>query len=224
MEEKMQEKREFYRVLKGMKVWIPCQKRDDQITLQLLVNGQGDQVIPAFCSKRSPKGNFTEECLLEIAFSMLRNVLIEMPEDIKGIAIEPFDRNIVLDRAALAEYDSYTQGMTVEQHHHQQGTIYRGAGELPSGLQQAIRRFLRDRIGVNAAWALLAQNENERIPHLTFALDYFGSKFDLFPQLAEVIKPFMRPGQSFELIDRNAQMAPALTEEACIYRRTGTIQ
>lgn len=64
-----------------------------------------------------------------------------------------------------------------------------------------------------------AQNENERIPHLTFAVDFFGSKFDLFPKFAEVIKPLMMAGQFFELIEQNSQMEPFLTDEACIYRR-----
>lgn len=68
------------------------------------------------------------------------------------------------------------------------------------------------------------QKENEKIPHLTFAIDFFGSKFDLFPQLAEVLKPFMQPGQTFELIERNPQLQAFLTPAACIYRRSASVQ
>lgn len=105
-----------------------------------------------------------------------------------------------------------------------QNTTYRKVDILPSGLIAAAGGFLQGQIGVNAVWALLAQNDHERIPYLTFVIDYFGSKFDLFPKLAEVLKPFMRPGQSFELIDRNPQMKPFLNDETCIYRRNSSVQ
>ena len=114
--------------------------------------------------------------------------------------------------------------MTVEKHDHLQNTTYRKVDILPSGLTSAVGNFLQGQIGVNAVWALLAQNDNEKIPHLTFVIDYFGSKFDLFPKLAEVLKPFMRPGQSFELIDRNPQMKLFLNDETCIYRRNSSVQ
>ena len=149
---------------------------------------------------------------------MLRNILIELPEEISGIVLEPFGENIPLDRKALADYDSAVHGMTVAKHDHSLRTIYRKADRLPDGLTAAVGRFAQGQIGINAVWALLAKNENERIPHLTFAIDFFGSKFDLFPQLAEVLKPFMQPGQTFELIERNPQLQAFLTPAACSER------
>ena len=146
-------------------------------------------MIPAFFSKESQIGNFDPQTLAEIPFTILRNILIELPEEISGIVIEPFTENIILNRKALAEYDSATQSMTVENHAQLQNTTYRRVDILPSGLTSAVGGFLQGQIGVNAVWALLAQNDNEKIPHLTFVIDYFGSKFDLFPKLAEVLKP-----------------------------------
>lgn len=225
MDNKIQEKMNFFRSLAGRLVCIPCKKQGGgNITLELLISSQGEKMIPAFFSKESQIGNFDPQTLAEIPFPMLRNILIELPEEISGIVIEPFTENIILNRKALAEYDSVTQGMTVEKHDHLQNTTYRRVDILPSGLTSAVGGFLQGQIGVNAVWALLAQNDNEKIPHLTFAIDYFGSKFDLFPKLAEVLKPFMRPGQSFELIDRNPQMKPFLTDETCIYRRKSSVQ
>lgn len=225
MDKKTQERNNFYRSLAGQLVYIPCKKQEDgNITLELLISSQGERMIPAFFSKESQIGNFDPQALVEIAFSVLRNILIELPEEISGIVIEPFNENTILNRKALAEYDSATQGMTVEKHDHLQNTTYRKVDILPSGLTVTAGGFLQKQIGVNAVWVLLAQNDNERIPHLTFVIDYFGSKFDLFPKLAEVLKPFMRPGQSFELIDRNPQIKPFLNDETCIYRRNSSVQ
>ena len=164
------------------------------------------------------------QSLVEFAFPTLRNIFIELPKEISGIVIEPFTENIILDRCALAAYDSATQGMTVQKREHSRNTTYRKVDILPSGLKNTLESSLSEQIGVNAVWALLAQDENEKIPHLTFVLDYFGSKFDLFPQLAEVLKPFMRPGQSFELIDREPRMKPFLNDETCVYRRKSSVQ
>lgn len=225
MDNKTQEKMNFYRSLAGRRVYIPCKRQEDgNITLELLINGQGEKMIPAFFSKESQTGNLDKRSLTEFMFPTLRNILIELSEEICGIVIEPFEGNIILDRNALAEYDSATQGMTVKKHDHLQNTTYRKVDILPGGLISAVEKFLRGQIGVNAVWVLLAQNDNEKLPHLTFAIDYFGNKFDLFPQLAEVLKPFMRQGQSFELIDRSPQMKPILTDDTCIYRRNSSVQ
>lgn len=225
MNGKIQDKKEVYRKLSTMQLFIPCiMEGKENISLELLVNSQRQQMIPAFLSKNSKKGNFSEASLVQFTFTMLRNILIELPREIDGIVIEPFGENIMLDRKALSEYDSLTQGMTVEKHNHLQNTTYYKSGKLPNGLAEAISRFMKERIGVNAVWVLNSKNESEIIPHLTFAIDYFGSKFDLFPPLAELIRPFMQSGQSFELIDRNSQMAPFLTDESCIYCRYSSMQ
>lgn len=214
------DKKIFYRSLTGRRVFIPCKEPENgETTLTLLVSNTGRQMIPAFFSKESQTGDFDVQSLAEFAFPMLRNILIELPEEISGIVIEPFAENIVLDRSALAEYDSAVQGMTVEKHNHMKNTAYRKAENLPKGLADGLRRFLKGQAGVDAVWVLLAQNENEKFPHLVFAVDFFGSRFDLFPKLAEAIRPFMMAGQSFELIEQNQQMKPFLTDEACIYRR-----
>ena len=225
MDNTTQDKQAFYRKLQGRQVFIPCRKQgDENITLELLVSNQGEQMIPAFYARGSAKGKFDEASLVEFAFPMLRNILIELPEEISGIVLEPFGENIPLDRKALADYDSAVHGMTVAKHDHSLRTIYRKADRLPDGLTAAVGRFAQGQIGINAVWALLAKNENERIPHLTFAIDFFGSKFDLFPRLAEVLKPFMQPGQTFELIERNPQLQAFLTPAACIYRRSASVQ
>ena len=225
MEHETQEKTTFYRSLMRRRVYIPCQKQEDgNLNLELLVSRTGEKMLPAFFCRESQIGSFDAQSLVEFAFPTLRNIFIELPKEISGIVIEPFTENIILDRGALAAYDSATQGMTVQKREHSRNTTYRKVDILPSGLKNTFESSLSEQIGVNAVWALLAQDENEKIPHLTFVIDYFGSKFDLFPQLAEVLKPFMRPGQSFELIDREPRMKPFLNDETCVYRRKSSVQ
>lgn len=225
MASNIQNKKEFYETLRKAKLFIACKREESgNISLQLLTNNKGQQMIPAFFTKQSKTGNFDEENLVEIPFEQLRGILTELTNGIDGVVIEPFDKNIILDRNALSEYDSFTQGMTVTKQDHSESTSYYPATHLQNDMKIKIAEFLRTQIGVNAAWALFSKNENEKMPHLTFAVDFFGSKFDLFPKLAEVIKPFMRQGQSFELTEKNPNMQAALGMENCLYVRESSVK
>ncbi len=74
-------------------------------------------------------------------------------------------------------------------------------------------------MGVNRAWILLAKSDMEKFPHLMFAIDFYGSKIELFPKLAEVIKPFMKPGQQFELIEKGPALDEPEFAKAMVYKR-----
>lgn len=220
MEKTEHNKRTFYRALQGLSLFIPCaENREGEIVLRMLINGEGQQFVPAFFSRSSSIGDFPERELVEFAFPKLRNIFIDLPDDICGIVIEPFGRNILMNRQAMAEYDSETKGMTVARHDHEGKTVLCPAKNLPKGLREAVVEFFGSQIGVNAAWILLAQGESEMIPHLMFAVDFYGSKLSLFPMLADVIKPFMQPGQQFELIEKKQNLDPLKLRDALVYRR-----
>ena len=66
MDNTTQDKQAFYRELQGRQVFIPCRKQGDgNITLELLVSNQGEQMIPAFYARGSAKGKFDEASLVE---------------------------------------------------------------------------------------------------------------------------------------------------------------
>ncbi len=220
MEKTEHRNKTFYRALQGLSLFIPCAKNGDgQIVLRMLVNANGQQFVPAFFSRGSRIGDFPENELVEFAFPKLRNIFIDLPDEICGVVIEPFERNILVNRQAMSEYDSETKGMTVTRHDHEGKTVLCPAKNLPKGLKEAVVNFFGSQIGVNAAWILLAQGESEKIPHLMFAVDFYGSKLSLFPMLADVIKPFMQPGQQFELIEKKQSLDPLKLRDALVYRR-----
>ncbi len=221
----VQNKKTFYRALQGLSFFIPCARTEEnEITLRLLMNGSGEQYVPAFFSTDSQIGDFPADELVEFEFPKLRHIFVDLPKEICGLVIEPFDKNIIVNREGLSEYDSETQGMTVARHDHKGRTSLVTPRNLPKGLAEAVSEFCKGQIGVNEAWILLAQGENERIPHLMFAVDFYGSKLTLFPKLAEVIKPFMQPGQQFELIEKAGSWLDSKQAKEClVYTRHGNI-
>lgn len=136
--------------------------------------------------------------------------------------MEPFGENILLDRKALREYDSVTQGMSLERYAPSGRVGLAACSRLPKGMKASLQAFFEKQIGVNRAWALLAKPEQENQPHLCIMVDFIGSKVQLFPLLAEVVKPYMGPGERFELKPRLPQLDMNLFEAGLIYERKQT--
>jgi len=117
------------------------------------------------------------------------------------------------------DFDSQTKGMSVSRNPRRGKVKLMVPGKLPTGLENALRQFFAGQIGVNRAWVLLAKSDMEKFPHLMFAVDFYGSKIELFPKLAEVIKPFMKPDQQFELIEKDPMIYEPKFVKAMVYKR-----
>lgn len=216
----MERNKNFYLALHGTSLFVPYRREEEgSLSLKLLSSGTGESFLPAFFSTASKTGDFAGGEFVELNFSDLRNMFIELDASIKGLVIEPFEKNIIIRREDFLTYDSLTKGMTVQRKDHTGLTELRPAGNLPKGLRECLVEFCAAQIGINAMWGFCVKGEKERIPHLMFSVDFYGSKFDLFPKLAEVIKPFMKPGESFELIERNPNLELNKIASAQIYRR-----
>ena len=214
------EREMLFKKLQPTRVWIPCY-RDEKggISLELLVSAAGAQYLPAFYDRTSSLGKFSQKNLVQMEFQMLRNAFVDMPEEISGIVIEPFSENIALDRKGLFDYDAAVQGMTVKRNEHRGEVEFLVPDRMPKGLKAALRDFFRKQIGVNKAWAILAREKGEAEPHLLIAVDFFGNRIQLFPELAEVVRPFMQEGQRFELTEKSPIFDDVKFEPACIYTR-----
>ena len=119
MNSKTQNKRIFYRALAGISLYVPCKEEEQgKPELQMMTNEHGECFVPAFYGKRSLKGDYEENALVEFAFPLLRNLVGGLPQSVCGVIIEPYDREICLDRSRMAEYDFL---------------VHAGAGERKSG-------------------------------------------------------------------------------------------
>ena len=103
MNSRTQNKRIFYRALAGISLYVPCKQEEaGKPEPQMMLNEQGERFVPAFFAKRSLKGDFDEKSLVEFAFPLLRSVRVVM--------IEPYDKEICLERSRMAEYDFFIKG------------------------------------------------------------------------------------------------------------------
>ena len=219
MEQSGKNRAELFQRLAKQSVWIPCRKEENgNITLELLMNGERQQYIPAFFSPNSGTGNFKPEDLVSLPFSLLRHTLIELPERICGIVIEPFGDNLSLSRKMLQDFDIQVSGMSVSGKRHRGRLILSVPETLPYGLKESLQSFCSEQICIDEAWILLAREEGEAFPHWLFVVDLSGRKIEVFPEIAKKIRPFMKNGERFELMERNGLFRRDCFTDAQIYK------
>ncbi len=216
----MENKDALFRELLNRRVWIPCVRDENgTVIMQLLVNHKEEQYVPAFYGKESKLGNFREETLIPMDFLLLRHTLIDLPRQICGVVIEPFGENILMDRNLLKDFDLQTKGMSAVRQEHGGRIALMIPERLPDGLKTEVERFFEKEKGVKNAWILLAKREREKDFHLLFAVESDVNRIRLFPALADVIRPFMKPGQQFELTEKSPMIDEVRFRKAKVYSR-----
>ena len=93
MDSKTQNKRIFYRALQGIDLFVPCAAESDEaLTIEVVRNDSGEVFVPAFFTKKSAKEHFADKTLAEFTFPQLREIVTKLPKHIRGIVIEPFEK------------------------------------------------------------------------------------------------------------------------------------
>ena len=110
MDSKTQNTRIFYRALQGIDLLVPyTAESDEALTIEVVRNDSGEVFVPAFFTKKSAKEHFADKTLAEFTFPQLREIVTKLPKHIRGIVIEPFEKEIVIEKARFAEYDAFTK-------------------------------------------------------------------------------------------------------------------
>ncbi|MBN7774217.1 enhanced serine sensitivity protein SseB C-terminal domain-containing protein [Clostridium aminobutyricum] len=213
---------EFFKKLNETILWVPdvTEKPDNsKKTFALLIAGDGRKFIPTFLHKKSKLGRFKEEQLVEIPYNKLKYLIIDSMAEINGIVIAPFEENIVLDRKLMEIIDSQTIGMTLRRENHVGRIKLRKPDAVPNGLKDILENFFKNCLEVEFAWLMKAKGENELDEHWMLLIDFQGEKTELFPPVAEIMKPYMKPGEKFELIQKNPDFITTEMDSAKIYTR-----
>jgi hypothetical protein len=117
-----------------------------------------------------------------------------------GIVINPFGRQIVLQRLQIEEIESAASGMPLKRPIDFSYVRIEKAEDCSDELVSAFAHKLKGFSEVYKVYIILATRRGEATPHLTYVIDFDGHEDQLFPHVAEIIRPYMRRGSGFELI------------------------
>ncbi len=193
----------FFKTLKNSMFWIPVsmeESGDKKESYALLVSAEGSSYLPAFFEKTDVIGPFSDKKLKCVSYNYLKHMIIDDPAKLKGIAISPFKENIIISQALIYAADERIDGMTVNKEEHRGNVRLWQPNQIPNGLIGELKQFFTSKPEVEAAWILMAQGQGEQGKHWLLLIDFFGDKKILFPQIAETMKPFMKPKECFELM------------------------
>lgn len=192
-------KRRFFTELKSACFSVPCNKENNRIAV--LNTPENEAFLPAFTTMEEfAKWLFSSAKATILPFETLKHIVIDNPEHLSGIVINPFGKALFLRHQQLAEIDAWTEGMSVKRTDHRGRLHLKATADYPVGLPKALADLFRTRQDVRRAWILSAQGEDEVAPHKLFVIDFDGDRKALFPLVAKAVQPFMKPGESFELI------------------------
>ncbi|MFV0518563.1 MAG: enhanced serine sensitivity protein SseB C-terminal domain-containing protein [Aminipila sp.] len=212
----------FFGELYNTRLLVPVRvigELNEKTNFPLLVTKDGKKFIPSFVESKVELGNFTKEQLQEISYVNLKFVVIDSCDAIDGIAINPYGENIILNKSLIELIDSKQMGMTISREKQMKNIDVYEAKNVSEQMIKKLCSFFENSIGVQSAWILFAKNESDVKGHLMVIIDFIGSKFELFPIVADIMKNYMKPGERFELIQKSNEVNIDKFDVAKIYSK-----
>lgn len=202
----------------GRSYLVPVRAKGDIVLLQ---SNQGEYMIPAFTDEARAAKMMAENMRLEpLSYERLKGFVIDDPQNLNGIVIDPFTDNIILNHSAIEEIDRLSLGMAVKRTDHQGELKLGRPAKYPPGMLQALENHLKMQECVREAWLLVLQSETEKTPHWALIMDFDGDRKTVFPPAAKTMQPFMQPGTNFELLKAEGVIGDHVKrKESSFYRR-----
>lgn len=120
--------------------------------------------------------------------------LIQENEDIAGVVLNPFSDNLVFTRINMlhlkTQKELKTKGVAVHTVTRDMQVMIGEPKEYPRELVEVLKRYLPDVPEVKRVWIRLMLKNNN--PSLLLVADLSGNATEIFKELAEVVKPYLK--------------------------------
>ncbi|MEA5023435.1 hypothetical protein SDC9_21111 [bioreactor metagenome] len=195
----------FFTAIKNARFLVPCTLKRTETGERMypttLNTPDGEKFLPAFSARGELDKRPLEQGRVSIySFDDLKHTMLADPQNLAGIVINPFGKAMVLRPSQIEQIDRAVQGMSVRRVWHEKGLRLLHPGSLPSGLAEGMKDFWHQRREVRRVYLILAQEPEKPEPHWLFLIDFDGAESDLFPQVAQAVKGYMKRGFAFELL------------------------
>lgn len=169
--------------------------------LILLNSKNSKQLIPAFTNEEEFAKLNIEGVRPEVfSYDRLKGLVVDDPDHLNGIVVNPFGEKIILNQEAIEKIDRATRGMSVKRASHRGTVKLWQPSSYPEGMLETMEHCFEEQGGVRKAWLFFMQGEEEPAPHWMMMLEFDGDRKVVFPIVAKAMKPYMKAGESFELM------------------------
>ena len=214
-------RRGFFKKLRSASYLVPCKK--DKPEELSVVNDQKNKrsLLPLFTdAEELGKWPFQLENAALLPFEQLKTLVIDKPEVLQGLVVNPFGRALTLLLPQLQEIDSLTKGYSFERSQNRGEVRFFPPFVSVPPLNAALKVLFDSFDTVYRAWLLLAQPKEELAPHLAMIIDFSGDRTKLFSQVADLLRPYMKKGDRFDLTKADYKLL-RIAEQVCkpVYER-----
>jgi hypothetical protein len=189
--------------------------------LAILQHPDGGVYLPCFTSQNEYRNwRRPEDVPVLLSFSVLHGMITDSAE-LAGMVVNPFGKQLVLTRETLGAIEINLTGMTRARVEHRGQTAFWTANYSAALARDYADALANSPLPVFEGYILAAAGEGETEPHLLFLIDFDGDRKLLFPAIAQVIKPHMRPGSRFELRKADSALlaGAARVKAQAVYKR-----
>jgi hypothetical protein len=209
----------LFREIKSAKFLLPCRAigagTDKSIRPAILSTQNNEAFLPAFTvTEELQKWPFPTERVLVLSFDDLKHIVLEDPQNLSGIVLNPFGKMLLLRKPEIAQIDATTEGLSVRRADHPAGLQLFRPAKYPPGLENGMNDFFRWKQEVSRVYLFLARGPEDPEPHWLFLIDFVGEKSVLFPEVAKAVRPYMKEGESFELMKATHEMLMPLAAKS----------
>lgn len=185
--DKMNEKKEpeilkdFIKAASNLDFLVPY--RDDESKICIYTTNDKMKMVPIFsCYEAFLKSPLDHEKANIMSFAKINEIITQSGGELAGILINPHGKSLTLKREAGNKGIKLSKAVSV-----------------PRTIPAALCGFFAATENVYRAFLLWAQKENELAPHLFLVVDFDGSQDELFPKIADAVKPFVSAGDKLEM-------------------------
>ena len=142
--------------------------------------------------------------------------LLDKSKTVRGVVINPFGQNITLTKEMIENFPKRREALLkAVPPRFMVGKIKEE--QEPEELKQALcKYFKKKQKSIQEAWMFIALREGAKKPRFMLIVDYDGEPEDakeLFPQIAEVAKPYFKEDEGMDILRRDEKFAADLMEK-----------
>lgn len=200
-------KARFYKTLKNAKYLVPYGKED---SIPLISPTKDTNFIAVYTNvnEMEKQGSYANNKMKIMSFRDILSIFIEHYPRVTGIALNPFGKTLFLGREQIDDIQKFTDGMTlrrVDYEKPQELLLWDNASEE---MKNRLRKYCQEEDSIKRIWILGARRSKDENFHIQFLVEFSDVKREkIFMQVAEIVKKYMMPGQSFEIMQATEESA-----------------
>lgn len=190
--------KDFFNELNKAILYMPIEKNEEKgVTLRTLKNNEGNTFLPFFTDE-DMIGDFKSE-MMEIDFEQLSYFILQNKNEINGI-LNPFQQAIVLTAEMVQAITNLCKDDNKER-------ISLGMPmQEPVEMEEALSTFMKEHSTIHSATMFMIQVQGERKANLLLVIEHDEKEEELFPQLAEVTKAFLKDDEKMSFTSTTSEL------------------